>query len=155
VTLDSQRSCFFAYPFQDKFHKLRDEIADVLRAKWGVRLKATSLEINDPNVVADIEKQIRSAHFGIADITGNNPNVLWELGMMIGLNKPVVILKDTADAEKTAFDVHGSYRIQYQVAKDPSTGAVEYALLEKGLERNMKFILERFPELRNAEEYGK
>ena len=42
-------------------------------------------------MVADIKRQIAEAHFGVADITGNNPNVLWELGVMIGYGKPVII----------------------------------------------------------------
>lgn len=153
VTLDKERSCFFAYPFQEKYHHLRDEVVKILRTKWGVRLRTTSLEMNDPRVVDDIENQIRAAHFGVADITGSNPNVLWELGVMMGLNKPVVILKDQTDPEKTPFDVHGSYRVEYQIVSSSATGLVEYALLEKGLERSMKFILDRFPEMKNAPEY--
>jgi molecular chaperone HtpG len=153
VTLDKERSCFFAYPFQERYHHLRDEVSRILRTNWGIRLKTTSLEMNDPRIVNDIETQIRSAYFGIADITGNNPNVLWELGLMMGLNKPVVILKDKTDTAKTPFDVHGSYHVEYQIVESGSTGFVEYALLGKGLERNMKFILDRFPELKNALEH--
>jgi len=153
VTLDKERSCFFAYPFQEKYHHLRDEVVSILRRNWGIRLKTTSLEMNDPRVVDDIESQIRSAHFGIADITGNNPNVLWELGLMMGQNRPVVILKDRTDSARTPFDVHGSYRVEYQIVESGSTGIVEYALLERGLERSMKYLLDRFPELKNATEY--
>ena len=153
VRLDSERSCFFAYPFQEDFHHLRQELTLLLREKWGVRLKATSLDMTDAKVVVDIEKQIRSAHFGIADITGNNPNVLWELGVMVGHGKPVVILKDTHDTAKTPFDVYGNYRVEYQVAKSQHTGIVEYALLERGLERTMTRILEQSAELKNAAEH--
>lgn len=153
VTLDNERSCFFAYPFQEKFHNLRDELARLLRTKWAVRLKATSLEMKNPRVVEDIENQICSAHFGIADITGNNPNVLWELGVMMGQNKPVVILKELGDSEKTPFDVYGNYRVEYQIVKSGAGGFTEYALLERGLERNMKFFLEQFPELKAAREF--
>ncbi|MBI4558827.1 MAG: ATP-binding protein [Candidatus Hydrogenedentes bacterium] len=150
VTLDKERSCFFAYPFQEKFHNLRDELAKLLRSEWGIRLKATSLEMKDPRIVDDIENQIRSAHFGIADITGNNPNVLWELGVAMGYGKPVVILKDLTDTEKTPFDVYGNYRVEYQIVKSGASGRTEYALLRDGLERNMNFLLDRFTELKNA-----
>jgi len=150
VSLDKERSCFFAYPFQDNFHNLRDELARLLRTKWGVRLKATSLEMKDARVVEDIENQIRSAHFGIADITGNNPNVLWELGVMMGHKKPVVLLKEMTDTQTTPFDVYGLYRLEYQVVKSRASGRTQYALLEDGMDSNMKFLLDRVPELKNA-----
>ena len=151
VKLSQHRSCFFAYPFRDEFHRLRDEIAQILKENYGIQLTATSLEQRGTNIVEDIKNQIAAAHFGIADITGNNPNVLWELGLMIGYSKPVIILKDQADESPTPFDVHGEYRLTYRIVKDPSTGTTEYALLEKGLERNLKPIFTRLPELERAE----
>jgi hypothetical protein len=147
---DTERTCFFAYPFREKFHHLRDELAGLLCQKWGVRLKSTSLEQRDHQVVEDIKRQIFSAHFGIADITGNNPNVLVELGMMMGCGMPFIILKDMADQKKTPFDVYGTYRVEYKIVKSDATGFIEYALLERGLDTSMKFILERNSELRNT-----
>src|SRR3989338_5734463 len=43
--------------------------------------------------VCKICEMIQTCAYGIADITGNNANVLFELGMMIGLGKPTIILK--------------------------------------------------------------
>jgi len=104
VELSEHRSCFFAYPFKDEFHALRDEIRRLLaREEYGIELMATSIEMKDSSVVEDIKNQIAEAHFGIADITGNNPNVLWELGLMIGYGKPVIILKDKTDTEETPY----------------------------------------------------
>ena len=151
VKLSEYRSCFFAYPFQDQFHALRDRIRRLLAEEHGIRLTATSIEMKDPSVVNDIKGQIAAAHFGIADITGNNPNVMWELGVMIGYHKPVIILKDKTDKEETPFDLYGNYRVPYQVVKDGATGDVEYPLLKKGLDRNLKLVFERSPELEKAE----
>ena len=150
VPLNEHRSCFFAYPFQDKFHALRDEIRRLLTLEHGIQLTATSIEMRDPSVIDDIKGQIAAAHFGIADITGSNPNVMWELGLMIGCRKPVIILKDQTDEERTPFDVYGSYRVEYQIVKSEATGIVEYALLQKGLERNLKLVFDRCPELEQA-----
>jgi len=144
------RSCFFAYPFRDPFHALRDEIRKILASEYGIKLMATSLEQKGANIVEDIESQIAEAHFGIADITGNNPNVMWELGLMAGYRKPVIILKDKADTATTPFDVYGRYQINYLIAKDDATGDVEYALLEQGLKRNLARILTKHPELERA-----
>jgi molecular chaperone HtpG len=150
VRLSEHRSCFFGYPFRDTFHALRDEIRRILASEYGIKLMATSLEIKDSSVVEDIKNQIAEAHFGIADITGNNPNVLWELGLMIGYGKPVIILKDKTDKVKTPFDVYGNYRVEYQIVKDDATGYVEYPLLAQGLKRNLKRIFAQHPELERA-----
>jgi len=150
VRPSEHRSCFFAYPFRDPFHDLRDEIRRILASEYGIRLMATSIEMKDSSIVEDIKNQIAEAHFGIADITGNNPNVLWELGLMIGYGKPVIILKDKTDEVKTPFDVYGSYRVEYQIVKDDATGHVEYPLLAQGLKRNLKRIFAQYPELERA-----
>lgn len=44
------------------------------------------------SITCKICQQIQSAHFGIVDITNYNRNVLIELGMLFGFNKPVLIL---------------------------------------------------------------
>jgi len=67
-----------------------------------------------PHIIADhkamnialtckVCQQIQSAQFGIVDITGFNENVLIELGMLYGFNKPVVIL--VKHSEKTKINV--------------------------------------------------
>jgi HSP90 family molecular chaperone/nucleoside 2-deoxyribosyltransferase len=148
--LSQHRACFFAYPFEDPFPALRDEIRRILASEYGIKLTATSLEQKGSNVVEDIKRQIAESHFGIADITGNNPNVLWELGVMIGYGKPVIILKDKTDPEETPFDVYGNYRLPYQIVIDEFAGDIEYSLLKKGLKRNLKRIFEECPEPEQA-----
>jgi len=155
VALSKYRTCFFAYPFQDKFHALRNKIKDILARDYGIKLMTTAIEIKDANIVEDIKKQIAEAHFGIADITGNNPNVLWELGLMIGYGKPVIILKDKSDKMTTPFDLYGNYCVRYQIAKDDTSGFIEFALLANGLELNLKRVFSQFPELKLATQYGK
>jgi molecular chaperone HtpG len=147
------RCCFFAYPFQSQFHALRDEMKKILETEYGIELMATSLEQKSQNIVEDIKNQIAEAHFGIADITGNNPNVLWELGLMIGYGKQVIILKEKTDTVVTPFDLYGNYRIGYQIVKDDATGQVVYALLDQGLRSHLKRILDQCPELERAPQW--
>jgi len=40
-----------------------------------------------------IEKNIRSSHLAIVDITENKPNIFFEYGLMYGLNIPVILIK--------------------------------------------------------------
>jgi nucleoside 2-deoxyribosyltransferase len=50
------------------------------------------------DILEDIWQSLNAADFVIADITGRNPNVLYELGIAHTLAKPVLILsKEAAD----------------------------------------------------------
>jgi len=150
VSVSDDRSCFFAYPYDERFHAVKDEVQRVLGKKHGIRVVVASMELVDADAVRNIEKQIAAAHFGIADITGNNPNVMWELGVMFGLRKPVILLKDKTDTERTPFDVYSKLRVHYQVVTDEATNRREFALLEAGLENSMKLIVSQCPDLAKA-----
>ncbi|MCP4408793.1 MAG: nucleotide-binding protein, partial [Gammaproteobacteria bacterium] len=153
ITLSEYRSCFFAYRFKPDFHALREVISRMLQQQYSIKLTASSLEQGGSTVVEGIKRQIAEAHFGIADITGNNPNVLWELGVMIGYGKPVIILKEQTDTTETPFDVYGEYRLHYQIVEDKLSGKVVYALLADGLETNLQRIFHACPELRQAKHW--
>jgi nucleoside 2-deoxyribosyltransferase len=55
------------------------------------------------DILEDIWQSINAADFVIADITGRNPNVLYELGIAHALAKPVLIL--SRDAEDIPIDL--------------------------------------------------
>lgn len=153
VVVSDVKSCFFAYPYKGEFHTVRDELQRILGAKCGVRVVVASTDLVDADAARNIEKQIAAAHFGIADITGNNPNVMWELGVMFGLRKPVILLKDKTDSKQTPFDVYSQNRVHYQVVTDDATGTREFALLESGLKSSMKLVVSQCPDLAKAKDW--
>lgn len=55
------------------------------------------------DILDDIWQAINAADFVIADITGRNPNVLYELGLAHALAKPVLIL--SRDAQDIPIDL--------------------------------------------------
>ena len=57
-----------------------------------------------------IHSAIRRAEFVVADLTGANPNVLFEVGLALGLNKPVLLLSQ-GPTKEMPFDLQ-----QLQVA---------------------------------------
>ncbi|MGE0083002.1 MAG: ATP-binding protein [Desulfococcaceae bacterium] len=150
IRLNAYRSCFFAYPFKEPFHSLKSKLTELLGKKHGIKLNA-SQEVRDHSVVESIKRQIAESHFGIADISENNPNVMWELGVMIGFGKPAILLKNKEDTTETPFDILGNYRFVYQVVNDPNSDVTEYALLERNLDNALTFIMENYPELEHAE----
>jgi nucleoside 2-deoxyribosyltransferase len=60
---------------------------------------------------------IRHADAVIADVTGRNPNVLYEAGMAHALGKPVVLLLQ--ETETAPFDIAAERRIPYRLENLP------------------------------------
>ncbi len=62
-------------------------------------------------VLCKICRAIQTAGLAIVDITGANPNVLFELGLLLGLNKRVVLLKERTSPVPT--DLNGLEIVEY------------------------------------------
>jgi hypothetical protein len=68
-------------------------------------------ENGDIDIIKLLLDSIRTASFCIADLTGNNKNVLWELGYAMALTKPVIII--TQDRDSTGFDLRNLRSLKY------------------------------------------
>jgi hypothetical protein len=56
--------------------------------------------------------ELRTATFCVADLTGNKPNVMWELGFAMALGKPTIVVAQTLD--DLPFDLKDMQSIEYQ-----------------------------------------
>jgi nucleoside 2-deoxyribosyltransferase len=83
---------------EDSTHPRRDALADFkpYRADEGHGAQP---------IMTDLLERIQNSQLCIADISGNNPNVLWELGYAMALKKPTIVL--TQDVTKAPFDLSG------------------------------------------------
>ncbi|MBI4671609.1 MAG: hypothetical protein HY741_08075 [Chloroflexi bacterium] len=63
-------------------------------------------------IVDTIYTQIARAHFIVADTTGKNPNVFYEIGYAHALGKKVILL--VQDTQDIPFDISGLRHIQYK-----------------------------------------
>ena len=95
---------FLAEPFNPPKERERREetIKLVLDSDKSGRYCKENLRLADKEpkdaIFCDICRMIQSSAYGIVDISGLNPNVLLELGMLLGLGKPVtVIFKKTEE----------------------------------------------------------
>jgi len=91
-------SCFIVMPFSQEWsadvHRILARACDAV----GVRAVRGDDLFSPTDILEDIWQSINAADFVIADITGRNPNVLYELGIAHTLAKPVLILsKEAAD----------------------------------------------------------
>jgi len=88
-------------PEYDKKHRSK-AINEAIADEYKIRSALEEKGINAFN--CKICEMIQTCAYGIADITQRNPNVLLELGMMIALGKPtIILLKKEQDKELELF----------------------------------------------------
>ncbi len=68
------------------------------------------------DILQQILDRIKSATFLIADLSGANPNVYFEVGYAWGHNVPTILL--VRDPEEPEFDLHGQHCLVYKKIKD-------------------------------------
>jgi hypothetical protein len=56
---------------------------------------------------------IRSADFVVADISASSPNLFYEIGMVHGMKKPIILLMDTKSKARMPFDLSGYRFLPY------------------------------------------
>lgn len=105
------RSCFVLMPFASSFLPLYVQIRDFLENYCGLQcLRADEIFGSHP-ITIDIWKSLNEARFLIADLTGRNPNVFYELGLAHALGKNVLLL--TQRMTDVPFDLNHIRAIQY------------------------------------------
>lgn len=73
----------------------REALTTVLEREYKYNIRS-ALDESDVNAfTCKICEMIQTCAYGIADISGENSNVLLELGVMMALGKPVIILRKT------------------------------------------------------------
>lgn len=116
--------CFVVMPIQgekfgsqeeqrifDEYDKRFERIEEVLS---GVDTAAIRIDKEHPleDIVGKIKKEIRAAHFIVADLTDERPSCYFEAGYAEALQKPVIYLSsknsviDTKKVTKIHFDIH-------------------------------------------------
>ena len=96
-----ERLCVVLMPFNAEWS---DEIYDVFKeAVVDFTFWRSDDEHMDDIIIQTIWKKINEAHFVIADCTGRNPNVFYELGIAHTLGKPVFMCSQ--DRRDFPFDI--------------------------------------------------
>lgn len=126
--MNNKKKVFVIMPFQEEFF----EMYEMLKIEFAEDYEFTNAgeEGNQQNILRDIIEPIYRADVVIADLTGLNPNVMYELGVAHTFNKKtIVITKD--DLSTLPFDLK-----QYR-AKDYSVHFKKFAELLEYLKVNM------------------
>ncbi|HEX2064019.1 MAG TPA: GAF domain-containing protein [Acidimicrobiales bacterium] len=111
---EGERSGFIARRFEEAFSEVERLLTRALESK-GIQAKHYRPTHGQPYVLDDIVQSINQSQFCVADITGLNPNVLVEVGMMIILRKNILLLRERGDDSPRPFDLNQFPCYDYRV----------------------------------------
>ena len=116
------RPAFLAISYAPEFDAVKQTVLDAA-AEARFTCEVTG-DLSSPGHIMDqVWQGIRGADVVVADITGRNPNVFYEIGLAGALGKEVILISQEGDAP---FDIRGSRRIDYKAAE---LGALKAALV--------------------------
>jgi hypothetical protein len=116
---DLTNSCFVIMPFTPTFDTEYEKvIRPAVEAAGIVPVRADEI-YSRPQVMQDIWKALRASRIVIAELTGKNTNVFYEVGLAHTLGKPVIII--TRNEEDVPFDLK-ALRYRYYNTEDPFWG---------------------------------
>jgi hypothetical protein len=108
--------CFVVMPFRPELNYFFLYLKKYLEEKYRIRVERGDSNVLTKELMKKIADQIFSASFLIADITGANANVFFELGIAHATGKPVIFL--TQDAPKDApVDIRQFEFIHYELGR--------------------------------------
>jgi hypothetical protein len=103
---------FVLMPFRDEHLALYERAIKPTLEELGCTVEHAKDVNTVERIVDSIFSQIQRAHFLVADTTGRNPNVFYELGYAHALGKKVILL--VQDTHDIPFDVAGLRHIAYK-----------------------------------------
>ena len=108
------KTCFSIMPFSNDFKDIEDIICASAKQS-GLEYVRGDLSDKPGSIMPQILHEIRRASVVVADITGHNPNVFYELGIAHQIKGPerVVIITQAVDGKK-AYDVHQYRQLVYE-----------------------------------------
>lgn len=108
---------FMAVPFSKPYKVFyRDVIASAVRdvGLEPVRVDELPADGRHRPIVDSIEREIARSRFVIADMSGWNPNVVYEVGLAVGISKRILLLCDDENFdERIPFDFRSYPLVQY------------------------------------------
>jgi len=120
VSVDSSETCFVMMPFAEPLGGYYSTIYQPAIKKAGLSpVRADTDIFGTGKIIDQIWSGINRAKILVAELTGRNPNVLYELGLAHALRKPVVLI--SSNEGDVPFDVRHVRVIYYQMA-DPFWG---------------------------------
>jgi nucleoside 2-deoxyribosyltransferase len=109
--------CFVVMPFRAELNFFYLYLRRHLQDRHGLRVERGDHRILTVPILEKIRQQIAEARVLIADVTGRNPNVFYELGLAHALEKPVILITQDK-AEDVPTDIRHLEFIRYDLGED-------------------------------------
>ena len=103
--------CFVIMPFEPGMRPVYDDHISVVAKSEGLRCLRADEIVGTDLITWDIWERINRARFLIADLTGKNANVFYEVGLAHALGKDIILITQTMD--DVPFDLKGLRCIEY------------------------------------------
>lgn len=111
--MTKSQNAFVILPFEEEFEELYEQkIAPIIEEKGYDINKADSMA-SQRAIIEDIINGITNADLVVADLTGTNPNVFYELGIAHGLGVPTILIAQ--DIGELPFDLSAYKTIEYSL----------------------------------------
>ncbi len=134
----SEEFVFIGMPFRDEFQDVYNYgIKPVLDEIKKVPLMAAEKKWNI-DIMCKVCHLIQGSKYGIINISTWNPNVLFELGLIYGLNKEAILIKSTKEREEKA-DLKGIEYVEYEPLEIDSKDKTEDEIEEIKIKHYEKF----------------
>lgn len=101
-------NAFVIMPFAPEFEEIYNLFIATTLIESGFEVSRADDILSQRNILEDIVRSIIDSDLIVADLTGKNPNVYYELGLAHALGKPVILLIQSI--EDLPFDLR-SYRV--------------------------------------------
>ena len=110
-------NCFVIMPFASDFDDVYATIKSTVQGAADADCRCFRLDETRPagRITDRLLAELRSATICIADLTELKPNVMWELGFAMALDKPTIIV--TQSATMLPFDIKDMQSIEYNRAR--------------------------------------
>jgi len=128
-----QCDAFMIMPFSGQFQSIYEDYIKPVVESFSLSIMRGDDFFTNRNVIEDIWSALARSRFIIADCTGRNANVFYELGIAHTIGKPTILLAQTL--EDLPFDIQGRRAILYE---DRSGGL---KLLQHKLKEAVKAVL--------------
>ena len=128
--------CFVLMPFSPRFDLVWETIRNTVSGQPFNLLCRRPYDISQPgHIMTDVLENIGRARLLIADLTGQNPNVFYELGIAHGFKDASQVILIASDIEEIPFDLRHLRSIIYGTEHDTLRELLTRTLTEIGVKQ--------------------
>lgn len=113
IKIQSEK-CFVIMPFSEEFDEVYETIREALETNTKFTCERADDVLGGGHIMESVLENIAESEIIIADLTGKNPNVFYELGITHMIKQPNKVILLTQDVDSIPFDLNSYRNIVYK-----------------------------------------